>query len=66
MLNINAPNSFIQNVSNFFGIILDFFNKFSKLEVEQVGKRRAEIGPRRENLKIKFWKNTVLKLQFEE
>ena len=29
-LKINAPNSFFQNESNFFYIILDFFNKFLK------------------------------------
>ena len=29
-LKINAPNSFFENESNFFYIILDFFNKFLK------------------------------------
>ena len=46
-LKINAPNSFFQNESNFFYIIFDFSTSFLKLEVEQVGKRRAEIGLRR-------------------
>ena len=46
-LKVNASNWFFQNESNFFYKNVDFSSSFWELEVEQVGKRRAEIRFRR-------------------
>ena len=57
-LKINAPNSFFQNEPKFFYLILDFFNKFWQLEIEQFGERSAEIEDRIRRLKLEkrsFW-----------
>ena len=55
-----SKNSFLNDFELFEQVF-----KYS-LEVEQIGKRRTEIGLRRYDLKIEVWKNVVLNLKFEE